>query len=165
MMSPQICRSPYISRLLMVLLQDYHHTKFRLASFNDNQERINLLPVCTFFAYNQAINQSVSQSVSQSISKSIWISLVGATCHGRVNRRRRWMAVSGVACRRSWRGEFREQFWMCPRCQNRGWKQVFLLLFQVNGAETTKECRWKTEDAWGRYSVVVVPERSALSGC
>jgi len=23
------------------------------------------------------------------------------------------------------------------------------ILFQVAGAETTKECRWKSEDAWG----------------
>ena len=55
---------------------------------------------------DRSINQSVSQSVSQSINQSINqsntdISLVGAVSHERVNRRRRWMAVSGMTCRRS----------------------------------------------------------------
>jgi len=52
------------------------------------------------------------------------ISLVGAMSHEGVNRRRQWMAVSGMTCRRSWRGVFSEQFWKCPRCQNGRWKQV-----------------------------------------
>jgi len=39
------------------------------------------------------------------------MSLVDAVRHEGVNRRRRWVAVSGVTYGRSWRGVFSEQFW------------------------------------------------------
>ena len=57
-------------------------------------------------------NAKWSCSVNQSITD---ISLVDAVSHEGVNRRRRWMAVSGMTCRRSWRGVFSEKFWKCPR--------------------------------------------------
>ena len=42
---------------------------------------------------------TVGASINQS-NLSKWISLIGAICHRRVNRRRRWMAVSGVELKR-----------------------------------------------------------------
>jgi len=71
-------------------------------------------------------DEGIGQSINQ-LQIFLWL----APCHEGVNRRRRLMAVSGMTCRRSWRGVFSEQFWMCQRCQNRGWKQVYCVFSVV----------------------------------
>ena len=78
-----------------------------------------------------------------------------------VNRRCQWIALRGVVWSTVKKMCLKTVLKVSKLTESR---TTAGMLFQTAGAETVKECRWKSKEAWGRCKMVEAPECNALDG-